>query len=331
MVEGEEGKFAYILWTRQASADTMQTSTAGKVRRAHSGRLEIGTDILLVDGTELVKDDVQIQDFDYFKTGVVVFWTVENNTTGLLKVESAKGRERRSSSSQVNKRVPLKDVSPSKENIQPTEFANFERKSRRPIPQVMPPTLRTFETSSNSQENHATKVPESPPTTLKGLEKSLKGLHKKYPHVISEVEETSDGLQIRCVDCPGIFFLITCGDSLATTVLKFSTHLGTEHHKRRLEKRVRLLQEIKQKMGHSVHIPLTVTGTLTPRIVCHLCPGWKHNVGFEDNITTLLSAVQMHRRSPEHIEELTGVSVAPKAVWNTLSPLDNISQLTFCF
>jgi hypothetical protein len=331
VVEGEEGKFAYILWTRQASADTMQTSTAGKVRRAHSGRLEIGTDILLVDGTELVKDDVQIQDFDYFKTGVVVFWTVENNTTGLLKVESAKGRERRSSSSQVNKRVPLKDVSPSKENIQPTEFANFERKSRRPIPQVMPPILRTFETSSNSQENHATKVPESPPTTLKGLGKSLKGLHKKYPHVISEVEETSDGLQIRCVDCPGIFFLITCGDSLATTVLKFSTHLGTEHHKRRLEKRVRLLQEIKQKMGHSVHIPLTVTGTLTPRIVCHLCPGWKHNVGFEDNITTLLSAVQMHRRSPEHIEELTGVSVAPKAVWNTLSPLDNISQLTFCF
>jgi hypothetical protein len=79
VVEGEEGKFAYILWTRQASPDTMQTSTAGKVRRAHSGRLEIGTDILLVNGTEVVKDDVQIKDFDCFKTGVVVFWTVENN------------------------------------------------------------------------------------------------------------------------------------------------------------------------------------------------------------------------------------------------------------
>jgi hypothetical protein len=62
VVEGEEGKFAYILWTRQASPDTMQTSTAGKVRRAHSGRLEIGTDILLVNGTEVVKDDVQIKD-----------------------------------------------------------------------------------------------------------------------------------------------------------------------------------------------------------------------------------------------------------------------------
>ncbi len=100
MVEGEEGKFAYILWTRQASADTMQTSTAGKVRRAHSGRLEIGTDILLVNGTEVVKDDVQIKDFDCFKAGVVVFWTFENNPTGLLKVEFAKGRQPRISSSQ---------------------------------------------------------------------------------------------------------------------------------------------------------------------------------------------------------------------------------------
>lgn len=312
----------------------MQTSTAGKVRRAHSGRVEIGTDILLVDGKEIVKDDAQIQEFDYFKTGVVVFWTVENNRTGLLKVESAKGRERRNPSSQVDKRVPLKDVSLSKENIQPTEFANFERKSRRPIPQVMPPTLRTLETGSNSHETHATKVPESPPTTLKGWEDSLKDLNKKYPHVLSEVEETSVDLQIRCVDCPGIPFLAPCGESLTTTILRFSTHLDTEYHKRRLKKRVRLLQEMKQKMGRGVHFPLAFTGTQIPRIVCHLCPGWKYNVGFEDDITTLLSAVQMHRRCPEHIQEFNDMCTtraAAKAVWNTLSTLDNINQLTFCF
>jgi hypothetical protein len=322
VVEGEEGKFAYILWTRQASPDTMQTSTAGKVRRAHSGRLEIGTDILLVNGTEVVKDDVQIKDFDCFKTGVVVFWTVEYNPTGLLKVELTKGREPRIPSSKVDKRVPLKDVSPSKENIQPTEFANFARKGRKPIPQVMPPTIRTFETGSNSLETHATRVPKSPPITLKGLEKSLKELHKKYPHVLSEVEETSEGLLVRCVDCPGNSFLVTCGDSLATTILRFYTHLGTEHHKRRLKRRVTLLQEMKQKLGRGVHIPLAVTGTQIPRIVCHLCPGWKHNVRFEDDITTLLSAVQMHRRCPEHIQEFTDVyaeGVAANAVRNTPS------------
>lgn len=312
----------------------MQTSTAGKVRRAHGGRLEIGTDILLVDGTELVKDDAQIQDFDYFKTGVVVFWTVEDNRTGLMKVESAKGRERGTPIPQVDKRVPLKDVSQSKENIQRTEFANFERKSRRPIPQVICPIFHTVGTGSNLHETHTTKVPESPPTTLKGWEDSLKDLNKKYPHVLSEVEETSVGLQIRCVDCLALPFLVPCGESLTTTNFRFSTHLDTEYHKRRLKKRVKLLQEVKQKMGHGVHIPLAVTGTQIPRIVCNLCPGWKYNVGFGDHITTLLSAVQMHRRCPEHIQEFTDVyaeGIAANAVWNILYFLDNIRQLTFGF
>lgn len=302
-----------------------RTSTAGKVRGAHSGRLEIGTDVLLVDGTEIVKDDAQIQDFDYFKTGVVVFWTVEDNWTGLLKVECAKGRERGTPMSQVDKRVPLKDASQSKENIQRTDFASFERKSRRPIPQVMRPTLRTVGTGSNLHETHATKVPESPPTTLKGWEDSLKDLNKKYPHVLSEVEETSVGLQIRCVDCPGIPFLVPCGESLTTTIFRFSTHLDNEYHKKRLKKRVKLLQEVKQKMGRGVHIPLAVTGTQIPRIVCNLCPGWKYNIGFGDHITTLLSAVQMHRRCPEHIQEFTDVyaeGVAANAIKSSSLPFE---------
>jgi hypothetical protein len=297
----------------------MQISTAGKVRRAHSGRLEIGTDILLVYGTEVVKDDAQIQDFDYFKTGVVVFWSVEDNMSGRLKVEFAKGRERRKPISQVDKRVPLKDVSPSKENIQRTNFANFERKSRRPIPQIMHPTLRPSETDSNLHRTDAIKVPESPRTTLKGWEKSLKELNRKYPHVLSEMKETSVGLQIWCVDCPDLPFVVASGESIATTISRFSRHLDTEYHKIRLKRRVRLLHEMKQKMGRGVHIPLAISGTQIPRIECRLCLDWKHNVGFGDTITTLLSAVQMHRRCPEHIQKITDTCAegdAANAVWN---------------
>jgi hypothetical protein len=58
--------------------------------------LEIGTDILLVDGTEVVKDNTLIQHFDHFNTKVVVFWTIEDDERVSLNVISARERERES-------------------------------------------------------------------------------------------------------------------------------------------------------------------------------------------------------------------------------------------
>ncbi len=263
------------------------------------------------------------------RPGLWCFGRLKMIGLGVLKIEAAKGRERGTMISQADKRVPFKDVSPSKGNIQPTEFANFERKSRRPIPQVMRPTLGAVGIGSNLHETHTTKVPESPPTTLKGWEDSVKDLNTKYPHVLSEVEETSLGLLIRCMDCPGIPLLVPCGKSLTTTIFNFSTHLDTEYHKRRLKKRVKLLQQMKQKMGPGVHIPVVVIGTQIPRIVCNLCPDWKYKVGFGDHITTLLSVIQMHRRCPEHIQKFAesyAKGVAPNAVWNILFILDGIGS-----
>lgn len=52
---------------------------AGTIRSIHSGRAEIGTDTILVDGMEIVMDDAQMQNFDHFKSGTVVLWANEDN------------------------------------------------------------------------------------------------------------------------------------------------------------------------------------------------------------------------------------------------------------
>lgn len=69
-------------------ADMVQTTAVAKIRKAHSKR--IGTDILLVDGTEVAKDDAQVQSLDHFGSELVVFWSVVDDGRVPLKEASAK-------------------------------------------------------------------------------------------------------------------------------------------------------------------------------------------------------------------------------------------------
>ena len=60
------------------------------MRDSHSQRPEVGEEVLLVDGTEVAKEDALIGDLDYFGSGVVVFWSVArtNNRTAWLREAS---------------------------------------------------------------------------------------------------------------------------------------------------------------------------------------------------------------------------------------------------
>lgn len=72
---------------RRPPADNVQRSTVAKVRKVYNKQLQVGTQILLIDGAQAAKGDALIQDLDYFKSGVVVFWSVARPDEGRVPFE----------------------------------------------------------------------------------------------------------------------------------------------------------------------------------------------------------------------------------------------------
>jgi hypothetical protein len=130
--------YAHTLDDIAGFADMVQTTAVAKIRKAHSKR--IGTETLLVDGTEVAKDDAKIQSLDHFGSELVVFWSVVDD--GRVPLKEASARQRNVRRGELVKPMPVKPE-PVELDLKPVKLEQAETKLAA-LSTDIPPIVSSF-------------------------------------------------------------------------------------------------------------------------------------------------------------------------------------------
>ncbi|KAE9376263.1 hypothetical protein N431DRAFT_462111 [Stipitochalara longipes BDJ] len=140
--------------------EAKRRNTATTIRRIHSERKEIGKEVLLVDGMELVKDDMRMQQFDYFKSGIVVFWTIKpDEIIAFRNEQAASGGLPKTESDGI---THLRETSSTRQIAMNWEEMQKENKETRTMPLIespsTPPLKRGQPKNKLTQHSHGTSI-----------------------------------------------------------------------------------------------------------------------------------------------------------------------------